>query len=83
MIASGKRDREDLGLASTEDLGHEPGAQRLRVAEEFGEYQASALVTSCLGHCIRNNIGRELAILMRSQKLQWLSMCAILQSAPF
>ena len=43
MIASGKRDRDDLGLASTEDLGHEPGAQRLRVAEEFGECPPSAL----------------------------------------
>ena len=37
MIASGKRDREDLSLASTEALDHEPGAQRLRVAEDFGE----------------------------------------------
>ncbi len=47
MIASGKRDREDLGLASTEGLDHEPGAQRLRVAEEFGEWPASALVIIC------------------------------------
>ena len=42
MIASGKRDRDDLGLASTEDLGHGPGAQRLRVAAEFGGCPPSA-----------------------------------------
>ena len=39
MIASSKRDREDLARASSEALDHQPGAQRLRVAEEFGEWQ--------------------------------------------
>lgn len=40
MTVSGKRDRDDLDLAVTEALDHEPGAQRRRVADEFGEWHA-------------------------------------------
>lgn len=58
LVAMGKRDRDDLGIASTEALDNEPGQQRRRVAEEFGGVpfcfdrsrpRSSARVQSCLG----------------------------------
>lgn len=43
LMVTGKRDRDELGLAVTEALDHEPGAQRQRVAELFGECILSSL----------------------------------------
>jgi hypothetical protein len=81
MIASGKRDREDLGLASTEDLGHEPGAQRLRVAEEFGEWPMTAPSASC--HRQRREVGCEglMSPTPGLKKPGGGPMCAMLHSA--